>query len=366
MTNNNTPRLLPQIQPGLAFTFSELPLGIDRTPRCYPIFTHHSDQNQSTINSLPDEKVAQLTEIRESLSDYTFSSPITPKSNYTSNVSDPISVTTVNKKGKAKGKNKSKSQGKNTKIRDQVVDQGKKKGGSTRRRGESHYKRTVEKPRGPPSWLITNTKSVHPPLQPQSTCLKRSAPPLTCVADHPITRSPLTITTSMSSISTTTTAYSAEVETSSPVSASQGHFFPPFYAQPPANFQHLAYASPTWSIPFNTFTDQPVSVLMNQDQISKRWSFASSDTSTSTPSPTYVGEYQSCALGLYSSFDTNTPPIPCPPTIINNPYILPTYHPFGPSVFIPSAPPYMISSIAPQNTSGIYQNENDCVLFPQG
>ncbi|WWC71095.1 uncharacterized protein I206_105048 [Kwoniella pini CBS 10737] len=127
MTNNNTPRLLPQLQPGRQNLkrkreASPCHFGVPRPSRgpekdnsSISPYHHHSTQIPSVLED-PSASIPHLD------------------------------------KGK---KRKSQSKG---------WSEGEKKERSNRRRGECRYRRTVEKPRPPPSWLIASSPTYHPAL----------------------------------------------------------------------------------------------------------------------------------------------------------------------------------------------------------
>ncbi|WVW85082.1 hypothetical protein I302_107118 [Kwoniella bestiolae CBS 10118] len=154
MTNNNTPRLLPQLQPGSSSYSSSSSASASATSPwsfCYSRHTRSSDSSKSHHHPLKTHSIP-----------YTPQSPSRMASDPPPDVAhEPIDTfpsvletpSPPSPHDMSKRRNKRKA------------EEEKKKERSKRRRGESHYKRKVEKPRGPPAWLLKPTQtSIHPPL----------------------------------------------------------------------------------------------------------------------------------------------------------------------------------------------------------
>ncbi|KAK6907866.1 hypothetical protein I203_101867 [Kwoniella mangroviensis CBS 8507] len=249
MTNNNTPRLLPQIQPGSSanlltstppFRFSHIrDLTHSRTPRNQR--SEHRSPRQDRPSTESDHLVASRTKPSQD------SSPSVPS------VLQSFSASTSSSETKDKKKNKRKAE------QGQGEEQGQKER-SKRRRGECHYKRTVEKPRGPPSWLIrSNPASVHPPLPPRA------------ISNNDVTR----VHPRVPIVSTPTPIIIPITSTVSP------YVSPASPSVPPSSHSHGPTSHHDQMDMASLWLDQPVNPVT---QSSQTWSFPSSSSSSSSTS----------------------------------------------------------------------------------
>ncbi|WVQ65448.1 uncharacterized protein L199_003624 [Kwoniella botswanensis] len=157
MTNNNTPRLLPQIQPGSSSTtLSSTP------PFRFSHIRHHGRKIQSQYRKPPAPPQVESQPETRSPNQLEDSGDIRPSSRDPSH----LVALVLESPSSLLSNSKPTETGKKRKSRHGQEGEGEQqKERSKRRRGECHYKRKVEKPRGPPSWLLrSKPASVHPPL----------------------------------------------------------------------------------------------------------------------------------------------------------------------------------------------------------
>ncbi|WWC62958.1 uncharacterized protein I303_105556 [Kwoniella dejecticola CBS 10117] len=121
-----------------------------------------------------------------------------------------------------------------TKRRKKFMEEDQRKERSKRRRGESHYRRTVEKPRGPPSWLITRSRSYHPAAPVAAPTPGASSWPSTSTHTHGATATPIPSSTATAThfsgsnqISPSYTSIDAGGDILQPPASSTSVFVPP-------------------------------------------------------------------------------------------------------------------------------------------
>ncbi|WWD05202.1 hypothetical protein V865_003275 [Kwoniella europaea PYCC6329] len=224
MTNNNTPRLLPQIQPGSSanllpstppFRFSHI-RDLTHSRRSRNQHSEPRPPRRDQPSSEPDHLVASRTKSSQD--------PCLPGPS----VLQSFSASTSSSETKDKKKNKRKAE------QGQGEEQGQKER-SKRRRGECHYKRTVEKPRGPPSWLLrSKPASVHPPLPPLPNAANASSTSHSRIPIIP-NPSPMIIPTNPKILSPS-------------VPASDSLFLSPSHPLGPTSHPDQLDSTPLWSI----------------------------------------------------------------------------------------------------------------------